>query len=604
MTHFLKTLPEGPGVYKMVNAQGRIVYIGKARHLKHRVASYFRPPAQQDIKTNAMMSQVHHIEIVRTTSENEALVLEDTLIKAFRPRYNILLRDDKSYPYLFLSAHSDFPQLKVYRGRKQTNGRYFGPYPNARSMHDTLDILQRLFKIRSCQDISFKNRSRPCLQYQIKRCSAPCVGYIDKTQYQEDVNQVTLFLEGKSTQVIDVLANKMEHASEALDFEKAAVYRDHITYLRRIQETQHFSHADKNVDVVVVLLDRQLCCVTVLSIRKGVWMGTRSYFPRVPENITADEALTAFLPQYYLYGLEWPSPQTIYTSHAGAETQWIAASLSEQWGYPVHIQFPKRLQEKKWLEIAWMNAQQSLESHRSPQARYKELFVSFQEVFQLGVLPHRLECFDISHLQGEATVASCVVFGIEGPVKEEYRRFTIQGITKGDDYAAMTQSLMRHYTSLLREGKRLPDVLIVDGGQGQLNCAGKVLHTLGIESLCVVGIAKGPSRKSGLETVLVWGQEGPISLKGRPAFYLLQHIRDEAHRFAITGHRRLRQKERRISRLEEIPGIGPKRRMQLLRLFGGFQEICSASEAALCQVPGINAGLAKRIYEDLHRGKK
>jgi excinuclease ABC subunit C len=600
---FLENLPASPGIYKMISAQGRVLYVGKARRLKDRVSSYFRNASQLDSKTSAMMAQVRRIDITIAASENEALLLESTLIKSLRPRYNILLKDDKSYPYLFLSAHPDFPLLKIHRGTQREKGEYFGPYPSVRSVYETLDLLQKLFKVRQCNDIFFKNRTRPCLQYQIKRCTAPCINHIDAKTYQENVNYVRLFLQGKNESIITVLANKMEKASNDLAFEEAARYRDQVKNLRQIQDRQAMGARD--VDVVALATRAGVICIEVLSLRSGTWIGSHPYFPHVPENTEISEALCAFLSQYYLNSARGKSfPKKIYINQTLADSAWLEAAFSEQWGHKVVITKPQRVEGKKWLQLATRNAEQALNTHLSSRLLYADALQALQKSLHLKDIPQRFECFDISHTQGEATIASCVVFGNEGPLKESYRRFNIKDITPGDDYAAMQQALTRHYTHLKIDAKPLPDILIIDGGKGQLAIAEAVLKELQITGVLLMGIAKGVTRKAGEETIFVAGNNQPIVLANdSPELHLLQRIRDEAHRFAITGHRKQRAKARNTSTLEQIPGIGAKRRGQLLRSFGGLQGVANASVSDLCKVTGISKDLAERLYDVLHEGK-
>jgi len=640
--NFLENLPTHPGIYKMISTLGRVLYVGKARNLKDRVSSYFRPPNQLDNKTRVLMQQVHHVDITITPTENAALVLESTLIKALRPRYNILLKDDKSYPYLFLSRDDPFPRLQTHRGTQREAGDYFGPYPSAHSVYETLDLLQKIFKLRQCSNIFFKNRTRPCLQYQIKRCTAPCVGYIDEKSYQEDVRYVKLFLQGKNDSVIDALAAHMEKASNDLAFEEAGRYRDQIAHLRKIQQQQFVNARVNDWDMVALVSRAGVICVEVLCIRSGVWIGSQTFnipspgavlrgervrvrelklasvsnsekpFDNAPslalpphENHSGgedvNEALFEFLPQYYLNPARGKSlPKRIYINHEISDATWIANTLSEQWGHKVTILQPKRAESKKWMQVALLNAQQALDAHLSSQMLYSSALEELKNALHLTELPKRFECFDISHTQGEATVASCVVFDDKGAVKSDYRRFNIKNVTAGDDYGAMRQALTRHYTNLKEKGA-VPSVLIIDGGKGQLAVAEEVLKELQITNICLMGIAKGPTRKAGFETIFVSGQPQPLSLApNSPALHLLQRIRDEAHRFAITGHRKQRAKVRSTSRLEDVPGIGPKRRSKLLRHFGGWQGIAGASVEEICKVSGMSIDLGQRLYDALH----
>lgn len=599
---FLQHLTTRPGVYQMMDTKGRVIYVGKARHLKNRVSSYFRAN-QLDPKTVALVQQVAHIEITIAASENEALLLESNLIKRLKPRYNILLRDDKSYPYLFLSGSTDFPRLQIHRGPRREKGEYFGPYPSAHAVHETLDLLQRLFKIRQCSDVFFKTRSRPCLQYQIKRCTAPCVNYVSKEAYQQDVNNTRLFLQGKNNVVIQLLIDKMNQAADSHDYEVAAQYRDQIAMLRQVHEQQVVVRSGEgDVDILACVSELQTVAISVLSIRAGRWIGSRAYFPSVPAGSTPTDALAAFLPQYYLSDQRGSAvPKQILINHELPEQQWLEAAFSEQWGKKVNISVPERGQGKQWLVKAQENARHALQSHLIKQSRYAQCLQQLQQVLNMAELPERLECFDISHTQGEATIASCVVFGVDGPLNNEYRRFRIEGITAGDDYAAMRQALTRRYAARKAHEQSLPDILVIDGGKGQLGVAQEVLEELQITDLVVLGIAKGPERKPGEETILVAGGDQPLPLTSdSPALHVLQRIRDEAHRFAITGHRRQRAKARVTSRLEGITGIGPQRRRALLEHFGGLQGVLKASVDELAKVPGIHSDLAKRLYEELH----
>lgn len=603
---FLKKLPARPGIYKMINAKGRILYVGKARHLKKRIKNYFRSTSQLDAKTQSMMHQVHHIDVTITPTENEALLLESTLIKTLRPRYNVILKDDKSYPYLFLSADADFPRLQVYRGAQRVAGEYFGPYPNSRSVYETLELLQKIFKIRQCNDIFFKNRTRPCLQYQIKRCTAPCVNYIDSKHYQENVHYARLFLQGKSDNLIHILADKMEKMSADLAYEEAAKYRDQIFNLRKIQHIESGKAREKDLDIVALKQHENIFCIEVLTIRNRIWIGSHTYFPQVPEHANAEETLAAFLSQYYLNPERKKSwPHRIYVSQDFPDKTWLCSALSQAWGYKIVIDKPKRHEQIKWLATALTNAEHALHAHLANQSNYDDVLSAFQKIFNLVEVPRHFECFDVSHTQGEATVASCVVFGSEGPITEKYRRFLIKDIIRNDDYAAIKQAISRHYTYLKTEEKVLPDVLIIDGGKGQLAKAEEVFKELQISNVLLLAVAKGATRKPGFETIFVSGNQKPYSLgQNEKVLYLIQRIRDEAHRFAITGHRKQRSKIRNKSTLEEIVGIGPKKRAQLLRLFGGLQGILEANIQDFCKVPGINRELAQRIYDNLQQVHK
>ena len=606
---FLATLTNSPGVYCMLDNAGTILYVGKARHLKQRVASYFTTSIQSP-KTRALILLVANVEVTVTHTENEALILENTLIKTHQPRYNILLRDDKSYPYIQLSAHP-FPRLSLHRAAKPSQlpkrgkGRYFGPYPHVRAVHETLNILPKLFPIRQCEDSFFRNRSRPCLQYQIKRCTAPCVGLIDETNYQEEVQHAILFLEGKSQTVITTLVAKMEAAAGALKFEQAAKYRDQIRYLRKIQEHQYVSTESGNIDIIAAITKTGIGCVQVLTVRDGRFIGSRAFFPKIPshppehieKSATTDAQilLTAFLPQYYLESNR-DIPDEIVLNQNITDITLITSVISQQRRRQIHIHSQVRGVRARWLDMAIENAHTNL-AQRQPN-QYQERLTALGKILQLEELPQRLECFDVSHTQGEATVASCVVFDAEGACNSDYRRFNIENITPGDDYAAMQQAINRRYSRLQKEGASLPDIVLVDGGVGQVKVAQKVLNKLQLTNIRIIGVAKGLGRKPGLETLILSENDTPLKLpKNSPALHLIQQIRDEAHRFAITAHRRRRAKRQRTSILEEIAGIGPKRRQRLLNHLGGLQGVSRAGIMDLAAIPGIDQQLATKIYD-------
>ena len=592
---FLKSLPGSPGVYRMLNAQGEVLYVGKARHLKKRVSSYFRTTGLSG-KTRALMSQMRAMEYTVTNTETEALILEFHLIQEHMPRYNILLRDDKSYPYLYLSKE-DFPRLSLHRGAQRGAGRYFGPYPNAWAVRESLNLLQKLFRMRQCEDSFFRSRSRPCLQYQIKRCTAPCVGLIDKDAYQRDVRDAVLFLEGRSSQVIDDWVARMEQAAAALDYEQAALYRDQIANLRRVQERQYVSGERGDLDIVACVARNGVGCVQVFFIRAGRNLGNKTYFPQGTDMDTA-ETLTAFLTQYYL---SREVPAEILVNQPPEDADLLAQVLSEQAKRTILITHKVRGERARWLALAVTNAEQALDARLASKAGMSQRLLALQEALQQDELPARMECFDISHTMGEATVASCVVFDGEGPCKSDYRRFNIEGIEPGDDYGAMRQALTRRYTRLKQGEARLPDILFIDGGRGQLSTAQQVLEELQIGDITLVGIAKGEGRKPGLERLFLPGRDTPLILPAHsPALHLIQQIRDEAHRFAITAHRQRRGKARTTSVLEDIAGMGPKRRQQLLKQFGGLREVARAGVEDLTKVKGISKQLAQQIYDALH----
>jgi excinuclease ABC subunit C len=595
---FLATLTKKPGVYQMFDSQGDVLYVGKARNLKNRVTSYFRAAGLQ-AKTMAMVAKIARIEITITKSETEALLLEQSLIKSERPPYNIVLRDDKSYPFIYLTDHTDYPRLTFHRGTKRKTGKYFGPFPSAYAVRDSLNILQKLFQLRHCDDSYFKNRSRPCLQYQIQRCSGPCVGLIEANDYQDDVRLAVMFLEGKSKDVLDIFKAKMDAAAEALEFEKAARIRDQITHLRKVQENQYVHGEGGDVDVFAVRSASGVHCVQGMFLRKGRMLGQRTFFPKDALGLEDDDVMAAFLSAYYLGGAQRDVPQTIVVSHFSEDRSLLTETLTELAGRNVSILKNVRGQRARWLSMATENANVSLQTFLADKRNMFGRFVELQETLSLDDMPERLECFDISHTMGEATVASCVVFDTNGPLKSDYRRFNIEGITPGDDYAAMEQALRRRYTRLQQGEGLLPDLLVIDGGPGQINKAAEVLKDLQVVDVRIVGIAKGPDRRVGLERIFLDGKDMGVDGHSAAA-HLLQHIRDEAHRFAITGHRQRRQKQRNQSELESIPGVGPKRRKELLTHFGGLKGIKGASQEELAKVPGINAKLAEAIYGVLH----
>ena len=597
---FLQTLPARPGVYRMYDEAGDVLYVGKAKNLKNRVSSYFRSTAL-DSKTLALVGRIAKMETTVTGSETEALLLEQSLIKEYKPLYNIVFRDDKSYPYIYLSSEDKHPRLAFHRGARKKKGRYFGPFPSAYSVRDSLNILQKVFQIRQCEDTFFKNRTRPCLQYQIKRCSGPCCDLVTLEDYADDVEHAVMFLEGKSNAVIQGYANKMEKASKDLDFERAGHYRDQVTHLRKIQEQQYVVGNKGDIDVIATAAGSGGVCVLVMFIRGGRMLGNKTYFPKTPLNEDEPGILAAFLPQFYLdaaAGREIPAE--IVVSASLEDKLVLEEALTARAGMRILLSDKVRSHRKKWVGLARANAEQDLGAHLANRNNLQQRFGALQEAFALDEMPTRLECFDISHSAGEATVASCVVFGQSGPIKSDYRRFNIEGVTPGDDYGAMSQALQRRYTRIKKGEGRLPDMLFIDGGKGQLSTAEKVMEELQIEGVLLVGVAKGPSRKAGLESLLVSGGR-EISLPADdPALHLIQHIRDESHRFAIIAHRHRRGKKRKESVLERIDGVGPKRRRSLLRHFGSAAQVESASVDELARAEGISRVLAGHIYATLH----
>ncbi len=594
---FLKTLTTKPGVYRMLDDKGAVIYVGKAANLKNRVASYFRATGLSP-KTRALVAHIQGIDVTVTHSEGEALLLENNLIKELKPRYNILLRDDKSYPYIYLSEHEDFPRLGFYRGARREKGRFFGPYPSAGAVRDSLNLLQKIFPVRQCEDSFYRNRSRPCLQYQIKRCTGPCVGLVGKETYQQDVRHAVMFLEGKNHEVINELAARMEAAATRLDFERAAHLRDQIVSLRRVQEKQYVSGEGGDLDVVASAVHNGAGCVQVFYIRGGRSLGNKTFFPRHSGDADAAEILAAFLPQYYL---DRETPSEILISHELEDATLLEHVLGQQAGRKVTIAHRVRGERARWLAMAATNAQHALAQYMAAKVDMRQRYEALQEALDLDSLPQRLECFDISHTMGELPVASCVVFDGNGPLKSDYRRFNIENITPGDDYAAMHQALTRRYTRIKAGEGKLPDILFIDGGKGQVSAVAQALEELQVSGVTLVGVAKGPARKPGLETLFLFGSEAPIILPAdSPALHLVQQIRDEAHRFAITGHRQRRAKARNTSPLEKIPGIGARRRRQLLNQFGGMQGVARAGVEDLANVQGISKQLAQLIYDAFH----
>jgi excinuclease ABC subunit C len=592
---FLKTLTSRPGVYRMLDEKGKALYVGKARDLKRRVSSYFTRSLNRRLQL--MVEKVRSIEVTVTHTEAEALLLENNLIKSLKPRYNVLLRDDKGYPYIHLSD-DPFPRLSFHRGARKAGGRYFGPYPNAGSMRATLQLLQKLFPVRQCEESFYRNRSRPCLQYQIKRCTAPCVGLISEEAYGRDVRDALLFLEGKTNQVIDELVQRMERASEALEFEQAARYRDQIARLRKIQERQYVSGEKGDLDIVACASTGGAACIQLFYIRHGRNLGNKSFYPKIPDGSREPEIISAFLGQHY------PGkqiPKAIIVSHKPEQKALLQEVLSGEAGHGVKILSGVRGERARWLQMAQQNARLALDARLASNAGMAARLEALQVALRLDELPEQMECFDISHTGGEQTVASCVVFNQQGAAKQEYRRFNIRGIQPGDDYGAMEQALMRRYQRIQGGEGKLPDILFIDGGKGQLSAAERVLKELAVSGVNLVAVAKGADRRTGMEQLFLCGREIPLILPaGSPALHLVQQIRDEAHRFAITGHRRQRQQRSRKSPLEQIEGIGPKRRQRLLKQFGGLQELAAAGVEDLERVEGISRHLAEKIYEAFH----
>lgn len=595
---FLKSLSRRPGVYQMYAEGGELLYVGKAKNLRARVSSYFRA-AGLAAKTMALVAKIHDIQVTVTDTETDALLLEHNLIKKGRPPYNILLRDDKSYPYIYLSDDS-FPRLALHRGAKRKKGQYFGPYPSAGAVRESLHFMQKVFQVRQCEDSYYRNRSRPCLQHQIGRCSAPCVELVSAEDYASQVEHTVMFLKGSSQQLMKTLADDMESASQALAFEKAALLRDQLAQLQQVQARQGIEGVAGDLDIVSAVVVAGKACVQVLFVRAGRVLGSKSYFPPLRLEQAEAEVINAFIPLYYLAGTR-EIPRELILSHNPEDRASLQTILTERAERKVELKTRVRDARAKWLQLAGQTAQQNLQSRLAARQTSLERFQILQDSLGLPEMPQRLECFDISHSSGEATVASCVVFDLSGPRKSDYRKFNIEGIIPGDDYAAMQQALERRYKRLKAGEGTLPDILLIDGGKGQVTQALSVLEDLQIDSVEVIGVAKGTTRKAGFETLIMGDSGRELQLNGDNAgLHLVQHIRDEAHRFAITGHRARRDKKRKGSVLDQIHGVGGKRRRDLLRHFGGLQGIERASVEELMKVTGINEKIARDIYEQLH----
>jgi excinuclease ABC subunit C len=597
---FVKNLTTRPGVYRMLSIDGDILYVGKAKNLKNRVGSYFRKTSL-DAKTMALVARVADVNVTVTDSETEALLLEQTQIKEWRPLYNILFKDDKSYPYIYLSTQDTYPRLAFHRGARKKTGRFFGPFPSAYSVRDSINVLQKAFRVRSCEDSFFRNRSRPCLQYQIKRCSGPCCELISEEDYEVDVSNAVKFLEGKSHEVLEQYSERMDQAAAGLDYERAAIHRDQILHLRKIQEQQHVVAAGGNIDVIFAEKAAAGLCVLVMFIRGGRMLGNKNFFPSNRLDEQPAGILSAFLSQFYLSGTAGRDiPEEVVVNAQLDDKTLLESALRQARGTKVRISDNVRGTRSRWLGIAGNSAKQALGSHLAQRDNLNRRFQALQEALGLDQMPDRLECFDISHTQGEATVASCVVFDQAGPRKADYRLFNIKDVTAGDDYAAMEQALRRRYTRLQKGEGHLPDVLFIDGGKGQVTQARTVLEELQVEGVLIIGVAKGPSRKAGLESLIVPGKPELELPPDNAGLHLIQHIRDESHRFAITGHRQRRGKKRTESQLDGIQGIGPTRKRNLIRYFGSVKQVLSASTAEIARVEGISLKLAEHIYTTLH----
>ena len=597
---FLKTASTMPGVYRMIDSQQKVIYVGKAKNLKNRLASYFRKSGLST-KTLSLVRNIHRIEVINTRTESEALLLENDLIKNLNPRYNILFRDDKSYPYICLTNHK-FPRLQVYRGKTDSRkGTFFGPFPSAGSIRHTINHVQRIFQLRNCEDSTMKNRSRACLQYQINRCTGPCVGHTDEQSYQKQIEQARLFLSGESDMLINQQVELMEQYSQQLDFEGAARIRDKIEMLRRATEKQYVTGFSTDIDILACEVQQDVCCIQLFMIRNGTSLGNKPFINRVKLDASSAELIETFIIQHYS---RHPIPNEIIVSHELPNRALLLRTLSQLSNTKVRLSSAVREKRRHALESALNNAKQALESYLLSASHLNKRFQSLIEELQLDRAPERIECFDISHTMGESTRASCVVFGQEGAIKSEYRSYNIKDIQGGDDYAAMRQVLERRYSKRQHSAELLPDLVFIDGGKGQLRSALEVFESLNLfttkHNLRVLGISKGPKRKSGYEEIIDENYAVlPIKMDS-PALLLIQQIRDEAHRFAITGHRRARAKKRNTSRLEQIIGIGAKKRQLLLNKFGGLQGVQGAGIEELMQIKGINRETAQVIYDTFH----
>jgi len=598
---FLASLTNRPGVYRMLTGDGAVLYVGKARDLRKRVSTYFGAKSHHP-KTQALMAQTARVEVTVTGTEQEALLLEYTLIKEHRPRFNVLLRDDKSYPFIYVSTQQEFPRFEFHRGSRKVAGRFLGPWPGAGAVRDSLAQLQKLFRVRQCSDTFFGNRTRPCLQHQIQRCTAPCVGLISPEDYRRDVDDAILFLEGRNAAVLASLVDRMERASGELDYERAAVLRDQVALIRKIQAEQVVAGTGiEEADVLGLSMEQGQACVAVILIRGGRVLGSRTWFPRLVAGTDREEVLAAFITQHYFHELP---PVEILVPAAPLDATALETALSGRIGQACRIRHRVRGTRRRWLEMAATNASQGLASRLAAKSSLRVQLESLTEALALDDVPRRIECFDISHTAGGETVAACVVFGADGPVKADYRRFNIRDINPGDDYAAIGQAVERRFARIKRGESPLPDLVLIDGGRGQVEKGRAILEEYQLAHLPLVGIAKGRDRRVGEEKLIFAGESRSRSLPpDSPALLLIQQIRDEAHRFAITGHRQRRARARVSSSLESIQGLGPQRRRALLRQFGGLQGIRQAGVADLAKARGISRELAQRIYDHLHGGQ-
>lgn len=583
----------------MYDEAGKLLYVGKAKNLRNRVGSYFRASGLTT-KTLALVARIHNIQVTVTSTEVDALLLEHNLIKSHKPPYNILLKDDKSYPYIYLSTEDKFPRISLHRGAQRKKGRYFGPYPSAGAVRESLHFLQKVFKVRQCEDSYFRNRSRPCLQYQIGRCTAPCVELVTEEEYAQQVENTSLFLRGKSRKLMVHLADDMEQAAAGLEYERAAVYRDQLSQLQQVQASQGIEGVTGDLDILAAAVSAGRACVQVLFVREARVLGSKTYYPPLKLEESTAEVLSAFIPQYYLNGSR-AIPGEVIVNEPPGDAALLAEVLSTEAERQVKLRSRVRDARSRWLRLALQTAESNLQSHLADKQTVLTRLDALKSLLSLPELPERMECFDISHSSGEATVASCVVFDQNGARKTDYRKFNIEGVTAGDDYAAMQQALERRFKRLKSGEGSQPDILFIDGGKGQVAQAMSVLEELQINGIEVIGVAKGVTRKAGFETLVDGNTGRETQLKGdNPALHLIQQIRDEAHRFAITGHRARRDKARQRSLLEDIPGVGVKRRRELLRHFGSAQGVLNANVEELKKISGISATMAGQIYDHLH----
>ena len=598
-TRIIKNIPSKPGTYRMLDSDEKVLYVGKAKNLKKRIPNYFNKNESHG-KTRLLMSNVTSLDLTVTNTENEALILEYSLIKRYRPKYNVVLRDDKSYPYIYVSSHQDFPRIEFQRKNKALKGEYFGPYPNVMAVRETLTELQKIFKVRQCKDSYFRNRSRPCLQYQIKRCSAPCVNLIKKDVYSQDVRSTISFLRGKNTSIINQLIKKMDLQSNQQNYEEALRYRDQIKRLKEIQAKQlAISNKKYDMDVIGIATDGNIHCVTVIFIRGGSILGSKNHFPKIKNCENKEIIQEGFILQHYF---EIEPPSEIILSEEIYNKEWIQNSLKTKYRKKIKLNNNVRGNRLKWQELANKNARSGLEYKLSVDSSTETKLKNLGKLILNGRIPERMECIDVSHISGEATVASCVVFDKNGPLKSDYRRYNIKTTQIGDDYAAMAEAIFRRYKKVKNKTEKKPDILFIDGGKGQLSRVNEILKSLEMSDLSVVAIAKGKDRKSGDETIYVNDSKNILKVPSHsPAFLYIQQIRDEAHRFAVTGHRIRRKINRKSSKLDGIEGLGPVKKRELLKQFGGIQGVLIASIDDLRKVRGISKDLAVRISNNLHK---